>query len=734
MVLANSTNRYTNSLYIVDNVVTGAPFATIQSAINAAVADGGSAEIWVRQGTYTENLTLYDGVNIEGAEQTISIIIGTHTPPNSGSCRFTRVKLQSATDAFSSAAAGTCLLSCLRCQFALTNGYVYNLPNWTGELRMRWCTDYSTHNGLVYNTAGSVVTLNHSLIGKGTTSVFTANGNVSLFSVYCGCPMLFNGTGVSTLQGASFFEGNIATANTHNLTIAMCRISTGATQAITHNSATELILDSVIVKTSNATAIGGTGSIKVLNVQFTTSNVLAGTITTSLEGITRTAEMWSDNITRMENSGFYSWAAAGPYFDDTTLGTFKLLVGGTGYIKGKRVTWVAQNIAGMTAGNTYWIYIDSTGTIGKTSTRTDALFVDNIVLFQCLRDSTAAGNNQVTVKENHLYSFPPGPSNYLHNTVGSIIENGSNGANIALDGTQGIQINGADVLNDNGLQTTIPDSGGAAVTWIRMFTLAGGKWARQNATTTFTGFWNNAGTATALTGGRWGVYTLYISKDTLNSTVPTYFAVLDTAQYGSSAAATTAISNGTTAKASNELLSLELCQLGYIIYRESTAAITSVIISKSTLRSTVTTTGTSTASLVNTSITDFNGWLSSSDTNVQAALDTLDDSQRCTIVTAASANLVAKQGVIANRATLVTLTLPTVAAVGDTIEVVGMGAGKWTIAQNANQSIHFQSVTTTIGVGGSLSAALQYDCVKLMCSVANLEYIVVSSCGNLTYV
>ena len=81
-----------------------------------------------------------------------------------------------------------------------------------------------------------------------------------------------------------------------------------------------------------------------------------------------------------------------------------------------------------------------------------------------------------------------------------------------------------------------------------------------------------------------------------------------------------------------------------------------------------------------------------------------------------------------------TLTLPTVAAVGDTIEVVGMGTGKWLIAQNANQSIHFESITTTIGVGGSLAAALQYDCVKLICSVANLEFVVVSSVGNLTYV
>jgi hypothetical protein len=188
------------------------------------------------------------------------------------------------------------------------------------------------------------------------------------------------------------------------------------------------------------------------------------------------------------------------------------------------------------------------------------------------------------------------------------------------------------------------------------------------------------------------------------------------------------------ARATNELLNLELCQLGYIIYRQSTATITSVIISKSTLRSTISTTGTNSASLVNTVVTDFNGWLSSADTNVQSALDELDDAQRCTIEIGAAANLVADRGVIANRATLVTLTLPLVAKVGDTIEVIGMGTGKWLIAQLANQTIHFQGQNTTVGVGGSLAATLQYDTVKLICTVANLEFVVTSACGNLTIV
>ena len=325
-------------------------------------------------------------------------------------------------------------------------------------------------------------------------------------------------------------------------------------------------------------------------------------------------------------TGFATWGGAGVYFDDTTLGDFVLKRPGTGYIKGVLVSWTApQTVNGLAAGNCYHIYIDSTGTIGKTATRTDALFEDNIVLFECLRDSTAPTNNQVTVKENHPYSFEVEPSNYLHDVIGNVIVNKNNGANIVLNGTKKIQINGEDEYEDHGLETTIPDSAGAAVAFKKYFTNAAGKWCLQNGTDTFSGYWNNAGTPTVLTAGRFGVYTLYASKDNLNVTTPVYIAVMDIAQYTSTSSANNAISAGTIAQVTNELRSLEMAQLGYIIFRQSTDAIVQVTISKATLRQTLSAGGASTAALVNTVTTNFNSILSSADSNVQAALDTIDN-------------------------------------------------------------------------------------------------------------
>ena len=91
-------------------------------------------------------------------------------------------------------------------------------------------------------------------------------------------------------------------------------------------------------------------------------------------------------------------------------------------------------------------------------------------------------------------------------------------------------------------------------------------------------------------------------------------------------------------------------------------------------------------------------------------------------------------GYIANNAGLVTITIPTTAAVGDVVRVTGKGAGGWLIAQNASEIIHFLGSDTTTGTGGSLASTGTYDGVEIVCVVANTEWVVISSMGNITIV
>ena len=337
--------------------------------------------------------------------------------------------------------------------------------------------------------------------------------------------------------------------------------------------------------------VGGTNEWTTNVTQATESELGGAEIATEDEtkdGISDQSIVTPQKLVAYNNdkdlTGFVDWTGSGNYFDDTTLGTFTLLRGGSGYIRGKRITWAgSQSITGITAGNVYYIYIDSSGTIGSVTSRTDALYIDNIVLFQCFRDSTTPTNIQVTAKENHPYTFPVTTSNYLHNSINSVIE--GTGANITLNGTQKIEISGADVLNDHGLQTTIADSGGVAVTWYQTYTNASNDWALYAMSDTFTGFYNNAGTPTALSAGKFGVYTLYAGKDNLNVTTPRYAAVLNTAEYDTLTLAREAILDGSIAMATTTLQEMEVCQLGYIIYSQATTSIVDVIIEKTSIGS-----------------------------------------------------------------------------------------------------------------------------------------------------
>lgn len=101
-------------------------------------------------------------------------------------------------------------------------------------------------------------------------------------------------------------------------------------------------------------------------------------------------------------------------------------------------------------------------------------------------------------------------------------------------------------------------------------------------------------------------------------------------------------------------------------------------------------------------------------------------------VTLTSASMAVENGYIANNVGLVTLTLPATAALGDSIKVVGKGSGKWKIAQNVGQTIHFDSSPTTAGVTGYLQATAQYDCLELLCITANTTWVIVSSVGTIT--
>ena len=103
-------------------------------------------------------------------------------------------------------------------------------------------------------------------------------------------------------------------------------------------------------------------------------------------------------------------------------------------------------------------------------------------------------------------------------------------------------------------------------------------------------------------------------------------------------------------------------------------------------------------------------------------------------VTGTSQSAAVNNGYITNNTSLITVTLPSSAIVGDMIEVAGKGTGGWTLAQNSGQVIHMEGVDSTTGTGGSLSSSERYDAVRLLCITADTDWLVRSGIGNLTVV
>lgn len=76
------------------------------------------------------------------------------------------------------------------------------------------------------------------------------------------------------------------------------------------------------------------------------------------------------------------------------------------------------------------------------------------------------------------------------------------------------------------------------------------------------------------------------------------------------------------------------------------------------------------------------------------------------------------------------LSLPAVSTEGQTIAVVLDGATSFTITQGALQQVRLGALSTTAGVGGSITSTAQGDTLIMVCRVPNLIWRVVSSIGN----
>jgi hypothetical protein len=105
-----------------------------------------------------------------------------------------------------------------------------------------------------------------------------------------------------------------------------------------------------------------------------------------------------------------------------------------------------------------------------------------------------------------------------------------------------------------------------------------------------------------------------------------------------------------------------------------------------------------------------------------------------TPVAGATQAMLSNHTYIANDASKTTFTLPTTSAVGDIIGIVGsqLNTGGWAITYTTGQSISGPNESSTVTTGNLTSTGAYGQTIQIMCTVANLTWVVIDNSGGFT--
>lgn len=269
-------------------------FISIQAAITAANAVGGGV-IYVQAGTYTENLTFFPNINLVGAigqvDAHICTIVGTHTPAISGQFSIYGIWLTGATAVFSSSAAGSCQFNFFNVICEITGvGFTWDLPNWTGQINIfDFLQTNSGTNGCINNPTGTmgVVIINSAIGLTQINATALINGPVEWDNMLIGIKCQYGGSGnININGGCQFLNTQIFTGSTTS-TIVDSSFQTGSNAALTTSSSGTISLAAVNISSSASPAIQGTGTVILEDVSFVQNNGIAGALTITPGGGTR---------------------------------------------------------------------------------------------------------------------------------------------------------------------------------------------------------------------------------------------------------------------------------------------------------------------------------------------------------------------------------------------------------------------------------------------------------------
>lgn len=265
-------------------------FTTIQSAITAAVS---GQNIFIRPGTYTENLTLKAGVNLVAfkTDQTLPsvTIVGTCTFTGAGSVGICNIRLQT-NSAFLLAVTGNSasIVQLFNCYLNCSNntGISFTSSNSSSGIALKYCEGDIGTTGITLFAMTSTGTFNSfysffSNSGGSSTASTSSNGMMFLkFSSFL-VPITNSASNVMLIE---YSEIDTSAVNATSLTYGgtagsavLCRFTSGSASSVSIGSS--LILSESIIISSNTNAVTGAGSVSYGALSFGGSSSLMNVTT-----------------------------------------------------------------------------------------------------------------------------------------------------------------------------------------------------------------------------------------------------------------------------------------------------------------------------------------------------------------------------------------------------------------------------------------------------------------------
>lgn len=577
-----------------------------------------------------------------------------------------------------------------------------------------WASPASSSISITGDSGGALI--GNAFTFTGGTTGLTFSGAVSTETLTGTLVVANGGTGATTLTGILIGNGtspvtanavtqyNVLVGGASNAITSIAPSATSGIPLISQGAASNPVFGTAVV------AGGGTGATTLTNhgvlLGQGTSAVVATAVGTTgqvLTGVTGGDPVWaSPASSSISITGDTGGALVGTAFTFTG-GTTGLSFGGSGSTQTLTFAGITAN-AGVVALGTD--SVNNAINIGTATSAGRVITIGNTTGTTSIAENVGSGGYTLTGAAASPVTIGASVSSANITLGGSLTSGNLNIANGA-----GFAANLRIAANNNGGQITIGSTTGASGIGENVGT---GNYVLSGAAGSTITIGSGITTGTTLIGG-----TAQTGTITLGSSSGTNIVAV-----GAGAGATTVnIANGAT---NGKTVNI------------ATGAVANTVIVGSTTGASALTLNSGSAGIIATGVASVavanKNYVTINTSTGALGSDSGSAGVTWTEVTAATQALAINSGYIMNRATAITATLPSTAALGSIIEIAGKGAGLTIIAQNSGQTIHFGSSNTTTGVTGTLTATNQYDCLRMLCTTANTDFVVLSSMGNWTVV